>query len=110
MNFKRVKISINVPAEATAKVQEALGEAGAGVIGEYSFCSFVIKGTGYSIPSDKAHPYKGSANQLEVSDEDRLEVICDRDKVHAAIDTMKAVHPHEEVAFDIVPLLSREDI
>lgn len=110
MNIKRVKISINVPSEATAAVQKALGEAGAGVIGEYSFCSFVIKGMGYSIPSDKANPYKGTANQLEVSEEDRVEVICDRDKVHAAVAAMQAVHPHEEVAFDIVPLLSKEDI
>lgn len=108
MDFKRVKISINVPPEATARVQQAIGEVGAGVIGEYSFCSFVIKGTGFSKPSDKAKPYKGTANKLEASSEDRLEVICDRDTAQAAITAMKAVHPHEEVAFTIVPIIDED--
>ena len=110
MDYRRVKISINVPSEATAAVQRALGEAGAGVIGEYSFCSFVMKGIGYSVPSEHASPYKGTANQLEESREDRLEVVCSRHKATAAITAMRSVHPHEEVAFTIVPLIEEEDL
>jgi len=108
MNFTRVKICVNVPPEATDKVREALGKAGAGVIGDYTFCSFIMRGQGYSLPNDKANPYKGTAGKLEISNEDRVEVVCDRDKAHEAVKAMKAVHPHEEVAFDITPLIDRD--
>lgn len=110
MEFTKVKIVVTVPPEATEKVRQALGDAGAGVIGEYSFCSFVIQGKGYSLPSDTASPYIGKAGKLEIIDEERIEVTCDGDKAKAAIAAMKWVHPYEEVAYDIYPLLSENDL
>jgi len=109
MDFTRVKIVVNVPPEATDAVREALGKAGAGQLGEYSFCSFAILGKGYFLPSDKANPYIGERGQFESVDEERIEVTCDRDKALVAVKAMKAAHPYEEVAYDIYPLVD-EDI
>jgi hypothetical protein len=43
MDFTRVKINTTVPLTHVDVVREALGKAGAGQIGEYSFCSFLLK-------------------------------------------------------------------
>lgn len=110
MNFTKVKIVTFVPLAAADKVRQALGSAGAGQIGEYSYCSYSVAGSGRFIPSDKASPRIGTANQLEVVEEERIEVVCDRGNAKAVIAAMKQAHPYEEVAFDVYPLLSEEEL
>ena len=51
-----VKIVTFVPISDTDKVREAIGTAGAGQIGEYSFCSYSVIGKGRFVPSDKVNP------------------------------------------------------
>lgn len=46
MDFKRVQITTTVPLKDTDAIREALGRAGAGALGDYSFCSFSINGKG----------------------------------------------------------------
>lgn len=101
-----VKLVVFVPEENADEVRQALGEAGAGKIGEYSFCSYSIKGVGRFKPSDKADPHIGSANTLEAVDEERIEVACDKGQVAEIIKVIKKVHPYEEVVIDIYPMLS----
>lgn len=108
--MSRVKIVTFVPPEHADRIRQALGEAGAGQIGEYSFCSNSYMSKGRSLPSEKAQPYIGSAGKLEVIDEEAVEVVCDRDNAKAVIKAMRAVHPYEEVAFDIYPLIDEEDL
>lgn len=42
MDFKRVKIVTFVPVADADKVRRAIGGAGGGQIGEYSFCRFTL--------------------------------------------------------------------
>lgn len=108
--MSQVKIITFVPLADADKVREALGSAGAGQIGEYSYCSYSVIGKGRFIPSDNANPHIGAANQLEAVEEERIEVVCDRENAKAVIASMKQAHPYEEVAFDIYPLLSEEEL
>lgn len=101
-----VKLVVFVPEENAHEVRNALGNAGAGKIGEYSFCSFSIKGTGRFKPGDKADPHKGSAGQTEEVNEERIEVACEKDQVKEIINVIKKAHPYEEVVLDIYPMLS----
>lgn len=107
---QKVKISTFAPLASANAVREALGKAGAGSIGEYSFCSFSVAGKGRFLPSDKANPHIGQQGTLEIVDEERIEVVCDRADARKIISAMKEAHPYEEVAFDIVPLLNEEDL
>jgi hypothetical protein len=109
MEFTRVKISTTTPPEYADKIREALGRSGAGEIGEYSFCSYSVSGQGRFMPSERAKPRIGKANTLEVVDEERIEVVCERTKAKQVIIALKAAHPYEEVIVDIVPLID-EDI
>lgn len=98
------KIVVFVPADHVDRVAEAMSSAGAGVIGEYSSCSFRLSGTGTFRGSFRSHPVVGKAGRLETVEEVRLEMIAPRARVSAIVAEMKQVHPYEEVAYDIYPL------
>lgn len=108
--MSRVKIVTYVPPESADILRQALGEAGAGRIGEYSFCSNSYMSKGRSLPSANANPYIGKPGKLEVIEEEAIEVVCNREKAKAVIAAMKKAHPYEEVAFDIYQLIDEEDL
>lgn len=106
----KVKIVTFTPLENADAVRDALGKAGAGQIGEYSFCSYSVIGKGRFTPSANASPHIGKVGNSEVVEEERIEVVCDRSKAKAVIEAMKSAHPYEEVAFDIYPLLQEDEL
>lgn len=93
-----------MPETHTDIVREAMGKAGAGVIGNYSFCSFSTKGIGRFKPEPGADPHIGQVGKFEEVAEERIETVCSREKLHAVIQAIKEVHPYDEVALDIYPL------
>ena len=101
---KNVKIVVFVPESHADVVREAMGKAGAGKIGNYTFCSFSSKGTGRFKPEDGAHPAIGEVGKLESVQEERIEFVCDSNLVKDVVAAIKKVHPYEEVALDIYPL------
>ncbi|MFA4890458.1 MAG: hypothetical protein WC587_02380 [Candidatus Paceibacterota bacterium] len=99
-----VKIVVFVPEANADIVRKAIGDAGAGKIGNYSFCSFSSKGVGRFLPEKGANPAIGEKNKLELVNEERIEVVCSREKLKEVIEAIKKVHPYEEVALDVYPL------
>jgi dinuclear metal center YbgI/SA1388 family protein len=89
---------------AVAAVHEALSAAGAGAIGDYSHCSFATAGTGQFKPLDGAHPAIGEVGRLERVAETRLEMVLPRGRRAAVIAALRAAHPYEEPAFDLLEL------
>jgi len=104
MNSKNVKIVVFVPETHTDIVREVIGKTGAGIIGNYSFCTFSSKGTGRFRPEEGANPHIGSVGKLEEVTEERIETICSREKMQDVIKAIKKVHPYEEVALDVYSL------
>lgn len=104
MNSKNVKIVVFVPETHTDVVREAMGKAGAGVIGNYSFCTFSTKGIGRFQPGQGANPHIGNVGKLEEVIEERIETVCSKEKLQEVIKAIKSVHPYEEVALDVYPL------
>ena len=105
VDVNKVKIFVTVPLENVEEVRNAICEAGAGIIGNYSFCTTSVKSVGTFIPNDNANPHIGTRNKLEFVDEEKLEVICDIDKVKKVVSALRKAHPYEEPAIDIVPLI-----
>jgi dinuclear metal center YbgI/SA1388 family protein len=95
---------IFVPPENTEAVREAVFTAGAGRIGDYSHCSWSVTGTGQFLPEDGASPTIGSVGAAERVVEDRVEVIAPARARREVLAAMRAAHPYEEPAFDIVAL------
>lgn len=111
MNFKinRVKIVVTIPLDKTEEVRNAICNEGAGIIGNYTHCSMSTKCIGTFKPNNNANPYIGQNNKLEIVEEYKLEVVCTIDKVKKVISKLKQVHPYEEPAIDIIPLLDESN-
>ncbi|HVM11683.1 MAG TPA: Nif3-like dinuclear metal center hexameric protein [Actinomycetota bacterium] len=107
---RRVKVTTFVPPEATEKVLDAMAAAGGGRIGEYSACSFRVRGTGTFVPSAAADPAVGERGTLNQVEEDRLEMVVPGHLVGPLVAAMIEAHPYEEVAYDVVPLEGGEEL
>lgn len=105
IDISKVKIIVTVPVENVSEVREAICKSGAGIIGNYTYCSISTKCIGTFIPTDEANPYIGEKNKLEFVEEEKLEVVCDVNIVKKVITTLREVHPYEEPAIDIIPLI-----
>ena len=105
MVFNKVKIVTMVPVGNVDSVRNAICDSGAGIIGNYTYCTTSTKCIGTFILNKKATPYIGKNDKLEFVDEVRLEVTCDSKKTKEVVARLNSVHPYEEPSIDIYPLL-----
>lgn len=98
------KLAVYCPTTHVNKVAQALFEAGAGRIGNYSECSFEVEGTGAFKPEEGSNPVIGQQGTREQLAETKLEVLCSNHHLNAIVSAMLSAHPYEEVAYDLVPL------
>lgn len=108
MNINKVNIVVTIPNENVDDFRNAICEAGAGVIGNYTHCSLSTKCVGTFKPTDSANPYIGNKNTLEFVEEKKLEFICDVKNVKEVISMIRKIHPYEEPGIDIIPLLDED--
>jgi hypothetical protein len=102
---KFVKIVVYAPVPHAEKIREALAKAGAGHIGNYDFCSFSVKGIGRFRPLKGAKPHIGKQGRIEKVAEERIETICPKKFLKQVLAAVKKVHPYEEPAIDVYPLI-----
>ncbi|HEY4549457.1 MAG TPA: Nif3-like dinuclear metal center hexameric protein [Bacillus sp. (in: firmicutes)] len=95
------KLVVYVPTEQCKRVKEALGNAGAGAIGNYSHCLFSSSGIGQFLPEENANPYIGDKGKLEQVNEERIETLFPDYLEKKVVQAMIKAHPYEEVAYDI---------
>lgn len=110
MQYENVKIVVFVPLTHCNMVRKAIGDVDGEIIGNYSYCSFSSKGVGRFKPNEKANPHIGKANKLEEVKEEKIEFICQRKNAKKVISAIKKVHPYEEVALDIYPLIGESEL
>lgn len=101
---ENVKLVVFVPLSHADVVRQALGEAGAGKIGNYDFCSFSSRGIGRYSGNESSNPTVGKAGEFTEVEEERIEVLVPRAILESVIEKVKSVHPYEEVAFDVYSL------
>ncbi len=105
MSDETVKIVVYVPQTHGNAVREVLGKAGAGYVGDYKYTSFTAKGIGRFIPLKTANPTIGEIGEMEEVAEERIETVCYKKDLDKIIKAVKKVHPYEEVAIDVYPLV-----
>ncbi|MBI3948655.1 MAG: Nif3-like dinuclear metal center hexameric protein [Armatimonadetes bacterium] len=101
---RRFKLAVFVPTTDAEGVRAAMGDAGAGAIGNYSHCSFSAPGTGSFRPLAGAHPAIGTVGAQERVAEEKVEALVPARLLPRVVAAMLAAHPYEEVAYDIYPL------
>lgn len=99
------KIVTFVPeGEHVDRVREAMCRAGAGCIGNYSDCTYMVDGTGTYRPLEGTNPFIGRKGMLEKTAEVRIETVVPQSGVEKVVAEMLKAHPYEEVAYDIYPI------
>lgn len=96
------KLSFYVPETALESVKEALFKVGAGRIGNYEHCCWEVLGKGQFQALPGSDPFIGKIDQLETVSEYRVEMVCEEAVIDAVVEELKAVHPYETPAFDVV--------
>ena len=106
---KTVKVAVMTPPELVDSMRKAACEAGAGVIGDYSWCTITTDITGSFVGGENTDPYIGEKGKLELVKEVKLEFICPVEKVKTVLTAIRAAHPYEEPGIDLYPLLDEAD-
>ncbi len=101
---KLCKLAVYVPEEALERVRVAMGDAGAGKIGDYSHCSFRAQGTGTFRPLEGASPHIGTVGELEEVAEWKLEAVVLEEDLERVLAAALEAHPYEEAAYDLYEL------
>lgn len=100
----RFKLVVFVPSASRPAVQAALWSVGAGVIGDYSECSFWVPGNGSFRGGTSSNPAIGEPGQFEAVAEDRVEFLVAAEVLSPALAVLRQAHPYEEPAYDVIPL------
>lgn len=99
------KLYTYVPEADLGTVRDALFAAGAGSIGNYSECSFNTEGIGTFRGNEHSNPAIGEAGgDREYVAEVKLEVLVPVDLKNTVIRALRASHPYEEVAYELIAL------
>ncbi|HZH97645.1 MAG TPA: Nif3-like dinuclear metal center hexameric protein [Fimbriimonadaceae bacterium] len=105
----RLKLVVFVPKEDTQKVIDAAAEAGAGVIGLYTRCAYLLEGTGTFYAEPGTDPAIGEVGKVEEVPETRIEMVLPEERCSAVTRAIVAVHPYEEPAYDFVRLTDSDE-
>ncbi len=103
------KLVVFVPHAHAGAVRDALFAAGAGRLGAYDECSFNLEGQGSFRPGQGSNAFVGWRGERHLEPETRVEVLVPRAREGTVVAAMRAAHPYEEVAFDLVPLANTHD-
>ena len=98
------KLIYFVPEAYAESTKKALFAAGAGKIGDYDCCAWQTLGQGQFRPLAGSQPFLGSAGELEVVCEYRVELVCMDEYIRAAVTALKQAHPYEEPAYEVYRL------
>ena len=98
------KISFYVPPSHVERVKTAMFNAGAGRIGNYDCCAWQVLGVGQFRPLADAKPFLGTHDVIEQVAEYKVEMVCTKEYIAAAIVALKQSHPYEEPAYDVLEL------
>jgi len=98
------QLTTYVPASHAEEVKNAIFEAGAGAIGFYAECSFSSTGEGSFKPLEGANPFIGNKGTRHLEQEQKLEFIFPVHLQSQVMMALKASHPYETVAYNILPL------
>ena len=105
-----LKIVTYVPVESLEAILDAIGDSGAGVIGNYTHCSFAIEGVGRFLPGSDSSPAIGTPGVRESVVEHRVEFVCEKQKAKKIVSLIRQIHPYEEVPIDIYELIPETEL
>lgn len=102
MTGRLMKLEIACPEEAVDPIKQAVFEAGAGNIGNYSEGWFGVKGTAGFRPKSGANPTIGNLNEYLSKPEMKLEFSFPAHLQQGILKALEKVHPYEEFDYKLI--------
>lgn len=99
------KLCVLVPEPQLEQVKQALFAAGAGRMGNYDSCCWQVLGRGQFRPLAGSDPFLGQQGKLETIAEYKIEMVVADELIADVVRVLRAVHPYEEPAYDLWPLV-----
>lgn len=99
------KLTVYIPDSHLESVKQALLDAGAGRVGNYDRCAWQVLGEGQFRPLSGADPHLGKIGEVERVPEWRVELVVPDNRLQDVVSALKATHPYETPAYDVVALL-----
>lgn len=96
------KIIFTYQRSETEHLKKILGDAWAGINGNYSHCANVTQMTGYFMPTAWANPTLGWIGTIEEVEEDKVEILCEDEILEQAIALLKKNHSYETPHIEIM--------
>lgn len=96
------KLVVFVPTADAARLIDALAAAGAGAVGDYDRGAWTTDGVGTFRPLAGANPAVGTAGEIQQVAETRVEMVVPARRRAEVIAALRATHPYEEPAFDLL--------
>jgi len=97
---------VYVPRSDLEGLKQALFQAGAGQIGNYTECCWQTSGTGQFTSSKGARPSIGQAGESTELNEIKIEIMCAAEKIDSIIAALLQAHPYETPSFAYWPILT----
>jgi structural hemagglutinin/hemolysin toxin protein RtxA len=97
-----------VPKSHLEVVKNAIFNAGAGCMGNYSHCSWQTKGEGQFMPLPGSNPYLGKEAKISKIEEYKVETICTEECLEKVINALLKSHPYETPAYGVVKMENYE--
>jgi dinuclear metal center YbgI/SA1388 family protein len=98
------KLVTFAPVAQAEQVRNALFEAGAGEIGNYTNCSFTTTGSGSYKGNENSNPSKGKKGEIQFEEEAEIIVTFQKHLEAKVSKALFIAHPYEEVAYEITTL------
>jgi hypothetical protein len=95
-----------VPESHLEQTKQAIFEAGAGSIGNYSCCCWQTKGMGQFRAEVNSNPYLGKIGEITSVVEYRVETVCPGRLRNKVLEALKKSHPYEVPAYGFIKLES----
>jgi dinuclear metal center YbgI/SA1388 family protein len=95
---------VMAPVDVADALVDAMAAAGAGHVGAYERCAWTTTGQGTFTPLEGATPAIGEVGRRETLPEVRVEMVAARGLRARVVAAMRAAHPYEEPAFDVLEL------
>ncbi|MBN2015343.1 divalent cation tolerance protein CutA [Candidatus Dojkabacteria bacterium] len=100
------KVITFCPNNSIDKVISAMAEAGAGNVGNYSHCAFITKGEGNWFSGKGSNPTIGQVGKISREKENKIEMVCPKNKLKSVVEAIKRSHPYEEPEINVYELVA----
>lgn len=104
------RVSVNIPEGTEQSFMDSVNEVLNPLYPGYDrcFCWWTVNGTWR--PLEGSNPFRGEVGVIEVAKETRVEFAVKAENLRDVISRISEIHPYEEPAIDIVPIIPWKEV